>query len=347
MCAADRVRDLHLAAIRQPGGDQVLRHVPGGVCGRPVDLARVLAAERAATVPRHAAVRVDDDLAPGESRVSRRPAQHEVAAGVDHDLGRGVDDLSLQHGIDYQLTHAFRDLFLGRARGMVGRHDDGLDPLWFAVLVLDGDLRLAVGPQERQRTVPACLGEPFRQLVGERDGQRHELGRLAAREADHHALVPRALQLEWIVVQGALACLERVAHAGRDIGRLFFEVDLDQRMVGVESDLFVVVADRSDRVADGALDVELRVRGHLTDHDAQPFRDRGFARDTGVRVLPEHAVEHRIGNLVADLVGMPFGDGLGGQQIRGGCAEGGSHNDRTSYRDGQPGSTLPAWHWHR
>src|SRR5439155_7468076 len=36
----DRVRDLHLRALREPGGNDVLRHVPDHVAGRPVDLDR-------------------------------------------------------------------------------------------------------------------------------------------------------------------------------------------------------------------------------------------------------------------------------------------------------------------
>src|SRR5687768_10552946 len=61
---ADRVRDLDLASIREARRDDVLRDPTRRVRGRPVDLGRVLAAERAAAVPRHPAVRVDDDLAP-------------------------------------------------------------------------------------------------------------------------------------------------------------------------------------------------------------------------------------------------------------------------------------------
>ena len=47
---ADRVGDLHLAAVGEAGGDDVLGHVARGVGGRAVDLRRVLARERAAAV---------------------------------------------------------------------------------------------------------------------------------------------------------------------------------------------------------------------------------------------------------------------------------------------------------
>ena len=64
-----------------------------------------------------------------------------------------------------------------------------------AVLVLDGDLGLAVRAQVRQLAGLADLGQPARHPVGERDRQRHQLGRLAAGEAEHHPLVAGA-QLE-------------------------------------------------------------------------------------------------------------------------------------------------------
>ena len=60
---ADRVGDLDLAAIGEPGGDHVLGDVAGRVGGRAVHLRGVLAREAAAAVARGAAVGVDDDLA--------------------------------------------------------------------------------------------------------------------------------------------------------------------------------------------------------------------------------------------------------------------------------------------
>ena len=82
----DRIRDLDLAALGDPGGDDMLGDPAGRICGRAVDLRRVLAAERAAAVAGRAAVGVDDDLATGEAGVSVRAAEHEIAGRV----GRGT-----------------------------------------------------------------------------------------------------------------------------------------------------------------------------------------------------------------------------------------------------------------
>ena len=86
------------------------------------------------------------------------------------------------------------------------------------MLVLDSDLGLAIRSQEGKAAVLSRLREAPREPVRERDRERHQLGRLPAGEADHHALVTGALQLEWIVFECSLALLERVVHAGRDVG---------------------------------------------------------------------------------------------------------------------------------
>src|SRR5690606_8661974 len=80
---ADRVADLHLALARKAGGDHVLGDVARGVGGRPVDLGRVLAAERTAAMAGHAAVGVDDDLAAGQAAVAHRAADDEAAGRID------------------------------------------------------------------------------------------------------------------------------------------------------------------------------------------------------------------------------------------------------------------------
>ena len=123
-----------------------------------------------------------------------------------------------------------------------------------AVLVLDRDLGLAVGAEVRQLAGLADLGQPARHAVGERDRQRHQLGRLAAGEAEHHPLVARA-ELERR--RGVVADLERRVDALRDVRRLF--LDRDQRAAGqvVEAVVGPRVPDVADGVADDRLEVDV------------------------------------------------------------------------------------------
>src|SRR4030095_12233780 len=67
----------------RPARAHLLCDVAPHARGRPVHLARVLAAEGASTVPPHPTVGVDDDLPAGEPRVTHGPADDEPAGGVD------------------------------------------------------------------------------------------------------------------------------------------------------------------------------------------------------------------------------------------------------------------------
>ena len=82
---ADGVGELHLDALGEAGGDQVLGHVPRHVAGRAIDLGRILAREGAAAVTAEAAVGVDDDLAAGEAAVALRAADDEASGRIDVD----------------------------------------------------------------------------------------------------------------------------------------------------------------------------------------------------------------------------------------------------------------------
>ena len=164
---ADRVRDLHLAALGDPGGDDVLRRVAHRVRRGAVDLRRVLARERAATVAGHAAVGVDDDLAAGQAAVGVRAAELEAAGRVDEHLEVVVGELRGEQRLDHVLDEVGLqqrvDVDAGR---VLGRDEHGRQPLGHAVLVLDRHLGLAVGTQVR--STPPCGPRP----AGARAGAR-------------------------------------------------------------------------------------------------------------------------------------------------------------------------------
>src|SRR5207247_7300950 len=105
----DDTRELPLEAIRDTGLDDVLRDIARGVRGRTVDLRWILPAERAAAVPRVAAVRVDDDLAPGEAGIAHRTADGERTGAVDEVLRLRVEPASR----DRRLHDDIVDLRLG------------------------------------------------------------------------------------------------------------------------------------------------------------------------------------------------------------------------------------------
>ncbi len=80
---ADGVGELHFAAVGQAGRDHILRHPASHVSRAAVDFARVLSRKRAAAVPSHSAVGIDDDLAARDASVAFWSADHETAGGID------------------------------------------------------------------------------------------------------------------------------------------------------------------------------------------------------------------------------------------------------------------------
>ena len=183
---ADRVGDLDLAPVGQPGGDHVLRHPAHRVRGRAVDLRRVLAGERAAAVPGVAAVRVDDDLAAGQPGVAHRAADLEPAGRVDQQpVAAGVEVEAGQLRVDHVLLDVRLEQRLEVDVGRVlGGDDDGVQPDRLAVLVLDGDLGLAVRPQVGNGAVLADLrsaggpaGAPARSAAASARGSRRRRSR--------------------------------------------------------------------------------------------------------------------------------------------------------------------------
>ena len=166
--------------------------------------------------------------------------------------------------------------------GVLGGDDHGVQPDRDVVLVVDGDLRLAVRAQVGQRPVLADLGQPPRQPVGQRDGQRHQFGGVVDRVAEHQALVAGALGVQR--VRRALdARLVGGVHTLGDVGRLCADADVHPARRPVEALVRRVVADVEDARADGVGDVGERFfgrRGHLADHVHLPGGHQRLDRDT-------------------------------------------------------------------
>ena len=146
-------------------------------------------------------------------------------------------------------------------------------------LVFDRDLRLAVGLQVGNDAFLPSDGKAVGQRVGERDGEWHELVGLVACEADHHALVAGAQGVDLVLVV-ASAVLQGGGDALIDVGGLLVEPDDDRARLVVDPDLWVVVADAPDRVADDGLVIDLRGGRYLTDNRDEVGAGGWFACDT-------------------------------------------------------------------
>ena len=195
---ADGVRHLDLAAFGEPGGDHVLGDPARGVGSRAVHLGGVLAGESAAAVAPHAAVRVDDDLAPGHAGVAHRSADDEAPGGVHEDPGLAVEQVLGDGVVDDMLDDALGDVGVRDVLGVLGAHEHGIHAHGLAVGVLHRYLALAVRAQPGQDARLAHLGEALGEAVRQVDGHGHQHGGLVAGVAEHHALVAGADLVEFL-----------------------------------------------------------------------------------------------------------------------------------------------------
>ena len=196
----------------------------------------------------HAAVGVDDDLAAGEAGVADRATDDEATGRVDEDAVVVVGELLGDDRADDVLDEVGADdLVAVDAVVVLGRDEHGAQAHRLAVLVVEGDLGLAVGPQVRDRAGPADLGQALGHAVRQVDRQRHELVGLVARVAEHHPLVAGALLVEQVLAAGARAHLFGVVDALGDVGRLLVERHQHADGAAVVAVGLAVVADLVDR----------------------------------------------------------------------------------------------------
>ena len=189
-----------------------------------------------------------------------------------------------------------------------GVHADGCAVL----IVLHGDLGLTVRTEIVHQTLLAHVGQALCHLLGDGDSQRHQLRRLIAGVAEHHALVAGA------VVQLALALglgLVALVHAQRDVAGLLVDVGDDSAGIAVEAILGAVVADVQHHLTGDLGDIHIAVGGDLTHDVDQAGGGAGLAGHAAVGVLLKDRIQHRVGDLVADFIGMPLGNGFRSKQM--------------------------------
>ena len=351
----DSIRKLNKGTLTQTGGNDRLGHPTACVGGRSVDLGRILSGESSSSMSSPSSVGVNDNLTSGETGISLGSTNDEFSRGVQVDVavitiverkGRlsvlerdrfqslndnvvvdkvvhfshgGGDFLGSSPGGAVVLSVLLLGtLGLGRF-GVLSGDEDGVDlggddrPI-FKLIVGDGDLGLSIGAEPPKSSVLTHIGKLLAELVGEKVGQGHAALGLIRGISKHDTLVTGT---------NIHVILSDVNSAG-DIGRLLVNahedlavvtretLGLDRREIidkGTESDL-------THLVTDNFLVVEVGGGGDLAkDHNHVVFGG-GLAGDLGHGVGGEAGVEDGIGDLIAELIGMSFVDGLGREEER-------------------------------
>ena len=93
---------------------------------------------------------------------------------------------------------------MGRGKRVLGGDDDGIDANRFVVIIIfHSDLSLSVGTQIIHQLQLPDLRQTLCQLMGKRDGKRHQFRCLVTGITEHHALIPGSvIQLVIVLIFG-------------------------------------------------------------------------------------------------------------------------------------------------
>ena len=260
-----------------------------------------------------AAVGIHNDLPAGEAAVALGAADDEPSGGVHVEFRLLIHQLGGDGGLNDHFDHVLANLLQRHLGAVLGGEHHGVHADGLVAIVLHRDLRLSIGPQIVHKSGLADLGELAGHFVCKGNGQGHQLRGLVAGVAEHHALIAGAVVQT--VVCLALLDLQALVHAQRDIAGLLINVGDDAAGVAVKAVLGPVIADVPNDLTGDLGDVHIAAGGDLAHDVHKSGRGRGLAGHAAVGVLRQNGVQHGIGNLVADLVGMALRHGFGGEKI--------------------------------
>ena len=302
LCHADCVSKLYLTFSCNAAGNNIFCNVSCRIASGTVNLCRVLTGECAAAVCRIAAIGIHDNLSACQTGVTHRAADHKSACRVDVIFCVFIQ----QGGRDYLLDNIFNNILFNLAMLHIGimlrGHNNGIHSYGCIVLIFHCHLCLAIGAQICQCTVFTHLCQSSCQLMGQGNRQGHQLLCFIAGKAEHHALIAGTC-IKFAVIRACFV-FQRMVNAQCDIGGL--SVDSGQNGAGfaVEAVFCSGVADFCQGFSDDFFNINISLCCNLAHNHNHACCGAGFAGNTGIGVLCQKCVQHAIGNLVTDFIGM-------------------------------------------
>jgi hypothetical protein len=116
----------------------------------------------------------------------------------------------------------------------------------------------------------------------------------------------------------------RCAHTLRNVRRLTLNRGQNGASLTIDTVTRVGVADRADRAARDAGQVDVGRRRDFASHQAEPGGNEDFTGHAAVGILHQDRVQYSIADLVGDFVGMTFGNRFRGEEV--------STHERVSWR---------------
>ena len=116
-------------------------------------------------MPCESAIGIDENLTPGEAGVADGTAGYETAGRVDPILSVVVEQAFRDYCLCRMLNEVTGYDFLLHILAVLGAHNDCVDALGDAILVLDCNLRFAVRTEVWKGLVPAEFRHALAELV--------------------------------------------------------------------------------------------------------------------------------------------------------------------------------------
>src|SRR5690606_20857338 len=122
------------------GGYHILGDIAGHVSRAAIDLRRVFAGERAATVPCNPTVGVDNNFSPGQASIAQWATGNEAPGWINKDTSVGVEQIRRDNRPDNVLNDLCANIFLADFGGVLSRNHNGVNTLRFTVGVFNSHL---------------------------------------------------------------------------------------------------------------------------------------------------------------------------------------------------------------
>ena len=137
------------------------------------------------------------------------------------------------------------------------------------------------------------------------EGQGHVALGLVGGIPKHHALITSALGFGCVFFDALV-----------DVRRLFVDGRNNPAGIGIEHVFGFGITNATNRIAGDHLSVHIACCFDFTGQDGQARCDQGFASNFGAGILGQEGIQEGVRYLVGDFVGMAFGNGFGGEEIR-------------------------------
>jgi hypothetical protein len=150
-----------------------------------------------------------------------------------------------------------------------------------------------------------------RDSMGQHHRQRQEFIRFAARISIYDALVTGAKLIRYTIYSLAARTIQAISRTAFDSIR-----DIRALIMGDDLDLIpAVIADISHGFADNMGYIGDYFGSNLTGDGDLPGSRQHFTGDAGTGIISQTVIQHAVGDKIAELVRMPFGNRFGGQDF--------------------------------